>query len=314
MKSRPHHPPIAVVGAGAVGPFGADWRAGLATLDPSAELPLEPLEDAAQAKARKLMSRPARLAALAMKAALRDAGWASDPSSVGCFLGVGASGGSMEELEALLAASAGPEGFSLERFGQQGLAACNPLFAFQLMNNFTLCHGAILNGILGPNAAFFSQGSGTVHALDEACWALAEGTCDRALAGGADSALHPVTRAELRRESRMTPGVPLAEGAAVLALARRAESPLAWVDDVNARPVDLVVRARSCSDELYITLPKCRLIDMTLESGEALAATPALAWVRALLELQAGRAERAMVVTVGPYRAVSQVVLSRSRP
>ena len=89
--------------------------------------------------------------------------------------------------------------FSLARFGEHGLGACNPLLAFQLMNNFTMCHGAILEGVGGPNGALFSRGAGTTAALIQAVHAIRQEDCDHAVAGGADSATHPVTRAELAR-------------------------------------------------------------------------------------------------------------------
>ncbi len=108
--------------------------------------------------------------------------------------------------------------FQLDRFGDAGLRAANPLFAFQLMNNFTLCHGAILAGLGGPNAAFFSRGAGTVRALREAAFAIAEADAPAVLAGGADSALHPVTAWELARGG--TQARP-SEAAAVVALSAR---------------------------------------------------------------------------------------------
>ena len=55
-------------------------------------------------------------------------------------------------------------------------------------------------GARAPNAALFSRGVGTVLALAEAHHAVASGECELALGGGADSALHPVTWAELRRD------------------------------------------------------------------------------------------------------------------
>ena len=142
------------------------------------------------------MSRSAILASMATDAALRETGWHTLPrregtlEDVGFYLGVGASGGSVTELTAMLAASVENRELSLTRFGNQGLAAVNPLFAFQLMNNFTLCHSAILHGTQGPNAAFFSRGTGTVVALLEAAHAILEDECGRALAGGADSGVH----------------------------------------------------------------------------------------------------------------------------
>src|SRR5258706_3792825 len=119
----------------------------------------------------------------------------------------------------MLAESLDSGSFSLARFGRQGLAACNPLFAFQLMNNFTLCHGAILAGLGGPNGALFSRGAGTFESLGAALDSLESAACDRALAGGADSAHHPVTRAELQREGLLDPRSGASEGSALLALA-----------------------------------------------------------------------------------------------
>jgi hypothetical protein len=89
---------------------------------------------------------------------------------------------------------------SLARLGADGLLASNPLDTFRVLNNFTMCHGAILEGTTGPNGAFFSRGTGTVHALAEAVHAIESGDCERALAGGSDTALHPATWAELARD------------------------------------------------------------------------------------------------------------------
>ena len=113
--------------------------------------PLSPAQEPCEKRQRKLMSRAAYLGAAAVKAALTSAGWTGS-SDVGLFMGVGASGGEMSELEAMLGPSLDATGLDLGRFGTTGLGAANPLFAFQLMNNFTLCHGAILSGLEGPNA------------------------------------------------------------------------------------------------------------------------------------------------------------------
>lgn len=232
--------PVPIVGAGAVCAHGLQWRGLSQTLRSgdaqprlSSELAashpgtrsfelesLSPPETLVERRARLLMSRGAILAAMATSAVLRDAGWSGRLDDVGFFLGVGASGGSLEQLTAMLAASVDDGGFSLARFGEQGLAAVNPLFAFQLMNNFTLCHSAIFHGTQGPNAAFFSRGTGTVIALLEAAHAVADEECSRALAGGADSSVHSVTWAELVREGWAERGLVPGEGAALLALAR----------------------------------------------------------------------------------------------
>jgi len=150
-------------------------------------------------RARKMMAPAAVLATAAVDQLLRELRW-DDCEAIGCYLGVGASGGAIEDFIALLRESLADGSFSTARFGTRGLAACNPLLAFQLMNNFTMCHAAIYAGLGGPNGALFSRGAGTVIALAEAVHAVASGDCDRAIAGGADAPTHPATLAELARE------------------------------------------------------------------------------------------------------------------
>ena len=292
-----------------VGAFGSDWHALLDALDESgadAQLALDALESREAVRARKLMSRGARLGALAIAKALDDAGWSGQLEDIGAFFGVGASGGSLEDLEAILAKSAGPRGFSLEAFGGAGLLACNPLLAFQLMNNFTLCHGAILAGTAGPNAAFFARGSGTAFALAEAIHALAEGDATRVLAGGADTALHPVTRDELARDAWLARGLKPAEGAAVLALCPVKDGLTRigdvcvgeWADELAVRPDDLLVTT-GCTTELRRRFAGYeRHLDASA-LGDSLAATPALCWVLGHLLISAGRATSVLAVTGG---------------
>jgi hypothetical protein len=270
--------PIPIAGAAAVTPLGFEWRGLSKATAAAARVP--PLPDVLPPRLAGMASPAARFAALAMKLCLDDAGWQDGREHIGVYLGVGASGGAMSELDHMLAESleqasfAGQDSgtFSLARFGKEGLAACNPLFAFQLMNNFTLCHGAILSGLGGPNGAFFSRGAGTFEALGAAIDALDGGDCARALAGGADTALHPVTEAELRREGCTAV---LSEGAALLALGGPPSGAVleGWAPGECDEPCDVVIGPLL---------------------GEALAATPAIAWVAALDAIHAG-ARRVLV-------------------
>jgi hypothetical protein len=315
---------VAIVGAGAVSAFGLGWRGlggavvegkplrssahALAATHPgieAAQVPaLAPAQDAGDGRQRKLMSRGARLAAVVMREALRDARWSEGREEVGAFLGVGASGGAMDELTAML---------------QAGITACNPLFAFQLMNNFTLCHGAILEGVGGPNGAFFSRGGGTVRALREALATVNTGECERALAGGSDSALHPVTWAELGREGFAARGLVPGEGAGLLALSSRPEdTALAWMERCDVLPVERLSRVLAESHgqadtvltaawgpgiagELGSTVARLGVpvSDTVSVLGEALAASPALAWAAAVDLLAQGRAHRVLVLSLG---------------
>jgi 3-oxoacyl-[acyl-carrier-protein] synthase II len=320
---------ISVVAVSAVSAFGFEWR-GLARLAggpgrftrsvqleashpgiEAGEVPPFPAGvDTADAKARKLMSRGARLAAVAARGLMREGAFEGDEvSAAGFYLAVGASGGAPEELRAMLAASMDEGRFSLARFGREGLAACSPLFAFQLMNNFTLCHAAILEGTRGPNGSYFSRGAGTAGALVEAAQALKSGECERAFAGGADSALHPVTWAELLRAegAGRVPG----EGAALLALEAGPAKALAYLAGaavVSGRESDPVAQAIAQAEGedadlvLYSGLgaaafPKARAIDLTGLFGEAMAATPALGWATAVDALVSGAARRVLVVS-----------------
>lgn len=328
--------PVPIVGAGAVSAHGIEWRglggilrAGGCRPTPSVELAashpgtlsfevasLARPESVLEKRARLLMSRSAVLCAMASAAVLGDAGWREDLEDVGFYLGVGASGGSIDQLTAMLAASVQGRELSLARFGDQGLAAVNPLFAFQLMNNFTLCHSAIFHGTQGPNAAFFSRGTGTVVALLEAAHALVDKECGRALAGGADSSVHAVTWAELVREGWAERGLIPGEGAALLALGHPTATArvLGFLDyvsvtghgDLDTSGVDAVIVAPwgpPALDSLlafaHAALPDRPVFDVSTILGESLAASPALAWTVALDLLASEQLHRVLVLSRG---------------
>ncbi len=339
-------PRAAIVGLSAVSAHGLDWR-GLAqalasgTLRPAPSRQLAsshpatlasevaaipPAREVGDAKTRRLMSRAAHLAALAMRDALDDAGWTTGREEIGCFLGVGSSGGPMEELAAILRASVrgqGPEAtIDWPRFCKEGLAAAHPLLAFHLLGNFVLCHGSILAGLGGPNRAFYSRGAGTVTALVEACWALKEGECSRTLWGGADSALHLATFVELSLEGRLARGWTPGEGAAVLALAADAERPLAWLEGASVQPGDLA--ALTDGADLAILAPwgpparealrdlvpaQAQVLDLSTSLADPLAAGPALACAAAVDAL--GSARRAVVLVRGVDEVTAAVRLAR---
>lgn len=357
-------PPVGIRGAGALSAHGAGWVGlGRALLDgarylrPSIALArshpgtaaseidaLPEPDDPRDKRARMLMSRPALFASVATRAALaaygqadKESGGSARGERLGLYLGVGASGGSMEQLTAMLGASIEAQQLSLARFGDAGLRACNPLFAFQLMNNFTLCHSAMLHGIGGPNAAFFSRGSGTVAALSEAVHALREGDCTRALAGAADSCVHPVTWAELCRDGHAARGLIPGEAAGVLALQAGLEGALAQIDHCAIHPawagalaaiVDDAAPAGAAIDGVVLapwgTPPRAELtdfirrrladvpiVDITAALGESLAASPALAWIVALDLLRAGVVRRALTLTAGVDGDLGVAVFSR---
>lgn len=266
------------------------------------------------------LSRSALLAAVAVRRALAEAEWSEGREEIGYFLGVGASGCSIAEIEAMLTIALKEEHLSLALMGSQALSACNPLFAFQAMHNFTLCHGAIAEELGGPNAAFYSRGAGTVGALEEAVSALEEQLCHRVLAGGADTLLHPLTWAELLTDGAAARGLIPGEGAAILALSRSSPRSLAAIEkcgaysgpsslaqkleralaDLGHREIDCIAIApwgepprQQLRSFAAAQFPGAVILDVTAKLGECVAASPALGWVAAidaLLERGAGRA------------------------
>lgn len=301
---------------------------------------LSTLSDVApDSRQRKQMSRAAFLALRLLRQLLDDAQFTEGRQEIGAFLGVGSSGAALDELSALLANSVDDGAFSLQRFGERGLYAANPLLAFQLMNNFTLCHGTIDCRLGGPSGAYFSRGAGTVFALHAASWAILDGDCTRALAGGADSALHPVTRSELDRQGALAAGLSPGEGAAALALDAHSTSDLelfacAVVPGEPASAPESLLRvldAESLSSAACAVLSSDVMqdIDTVVTSGatsslrnlfaehiarhftaspvhhietatvESLAASPALAWFSAVEHLRAKSARRVIVLSAG---------------
>lgn len=330
---------IAIAHTAALSAFGTGTRGLANALASGAALPGLPAEEPlANPRARKMMSRAAYLAARCLADLLRDAHWTDARDRIGYFLGVGASGGSLDDVTALLDESIVDCALSLPKFGDRGLAACNPLLAFQLMNNFTLCHGAILEGIGGPNGAFFSRGAGTVAAISEAAHAVRTRDCTLAFAGGADTATHVVTVAELTRDGFITRGLTPSDGAALITLA-----PATTDDDVlidgcahasgRGRPLidaldDAVSRAGAPSQVTAVVVAPwgppaadalrsfvaaryagATVLD-TSALGECLAASAALAVVTGVDHLASTRG-RVLVLSLGVDGDPGVVVLSR---
>jgi len=174
------------------------------------------------------------------------------------------------------------------------------------MNNFTLCHGAILESVGGPNGALFSRGAGTVAAIAEAVHAIASGECARAITGGADAPTHPATLAELAREGFVARGLRVSDGAGLLALARCAIAsgrgrPIHEALDEITRGldrIDLVVVAPwgPPADDALRSFATRYAAPVVATDTECLAATAALAVIAAAARLDRGRA---LVLTLG---------------
>lgn len=327
---------MAVIGAGLASPAGFAWRGlvdalaatqpapsrGLAATHPTVvgyEVPAIPdAIDVGDRKLHRLMSRGARLGAVAMRAALDDAGVVGERrEAAGCFFGVGASNSAPDELDAVLRAATDDAGaWSERKMCEKGLKVFHPLRTFALMPNMTLCHAAIALGTRGPSAAMFSRGSGTVASLIEAAWAIADGTCEVAIAGGADTAHDCLTWSELRRERARVDLVP-GEGGAALVLGADGPEARAWITGAVVRR-DVVPRALlgELGESRIVVLagvPADQVvgIDATVidanQLGEALAASAALGWCIALDAIATHEASSVTVLSAGPDDHVAAV-------
>lgn len=309
---------VAVIGAGIRAAHGKGWRT-LATGAQKQAIPIDEPTSPQETRARRLMSRPALMATLATKDLLADLSNVLDGAqkrALGLFVGVGSSCGDMHELRAMLQASIHEGVFDLARFGDEGLRACNPLYAFQLMNNFTMCHPAIVHELTGPNACLFSRGAGTVFALVEAVASVREGLCEHALVGGADSCLHPVTLFEMQAHPYQVddPG----EGAALIAVAaENVSSALAYIENVwivqASQPLQDLVFDIGHTDAI-VSFGRGERLNTLVASmlqacdkapkqhflghvfGETLAAGPAIGWCVALDLIVTGDAQRVAAV------------------
>lgn len=316
--------PVAVIGAGCASPAGfADGALGAALLAGApllaasqalgathpgvigGEVPAIPAShEVGDRKLHRLMSRGARLGSIAARTALEHAGLdagARDPAA--WFCGVGTSGSAPAEIEAVVQASLDADhAWSERRMCERGLKVFHPLRTFALMPNMTLCHSAIAFGVRGPSAAVFSRGGGTADALALAAWAIADGECVTAIAGGADTALDGLTWAELVREGHVERGLVPGEGAGTIVIARSPACALAWITGAAARTAggDLSRAVREVLDEVgaaetYVlaawgalaeaaraVIGDARVLDQCAVIGDALAAAPALAWCAAI--------------------------------
>lgn len=154
-----------------------------------------PLPDARQhlatPKLRKLMSDDALLATVAARLACAESGLARaadrtvPDERLGAYVACGIGAAGWRELVPVFRDSVGDDGrLSLARLGERGLRRCNPLFAFQVLQNMALCFISIEESIRGENLALAPWDAGGAATLGEALAALQVRRVDAAVACG----------------------------------------------------------------------------------------------------------------------------------
>lgn len=179
-------------------------------------------------KALKLTDRRTRLAVAACATAVADAGICGEAlEGAGVLLGTASSDLLAADLARALAPDPGRRSATdVPFFAGRVLDGLNPLWLLQVLPNLASAHVAIQLGARGPNSTAMTDAAAGLQAIGEAASWIAGGECDAAVAGGADTAMHPVAWAGYEQAGlfepdasgrRFAPG----EGSAALVLEAR---------------------------------------------------------------------------------------------
>jgi 3-oxoacyl-[acyl-carrier-protein] synthase II len=282
---------VAITGVGAVTPLGVGartlherWSAGHSGIEDGLGRcdEFEPKEHLSVKEVRR-SDRFTQLALTAAGEALGDAGLSDgvpgDPDRSACVIGTGIGGITTIEEQHTIMEERGPEKVS-------------PLGIPTLMANAASGVVSMKYGLRGQSFGTVSACSAGAHAIGMAARLIAYGDADRALAGGAESTLTPLTIAGFTKMEALSKmgvsrpfdarrdGFVLGEGAGVLVLEEEAAA-----RERGARILGLLKGYASTSDAYHLTAPEPdgrgarRAIELALEDAGA---TPAdVAYVNA---------------------------------
>jgi 3-oxoacyl-[acyl-carrier-protein] synthase II len=252
---------VVVTGVGAITPLGAGahtlherWAAGVCAVD-GGEAPcsgFDPLDTMSRKEARRA-DRFTQLALAAADEAMSDAGLsggdAVSPERIGSIVGTGIGG--LATLEN-----------NQEQLLDRGASAVSPLAVPLMMGNAGAAAIALRYGLLGPCFGVVSACAAGANAIGSALRAIQSGEADVIIAGGAEAALTPLSRAsfaaldatshtgvsrpfDVRRD-----GFVMGEGAGMLVL-ESAESAQAR----GARPLGRLTGYGTTCDAHHLTAP-----------------------------------------------------------
>jgi 3-oxoacyl-[acyl-carrier-protein] synthase II len=188
----------------------------------------------------KVMARTIQLAVAGAQRALEDGKVDKsklEPTRFGVEFGAGLIATELPDLveAACLSANCQPGRVDLEKWGEQGLPAIQPLWMLKYLPNMLACHVSILHDARGPNNSITESDVASLLALGEAYRILVRDQADFFLVGGAESKLNPLSlvrqclfeRLSHRNEEpakacrpfdRQRDGLVLGEGAGVFAV------------------------------------------------------------------------------------------------
>jgi 3-oxoacyl-[acyl-carrier-protein] synthase II len=210
-----------ITGIGIVSPIGLDagsfWRSldeghsgvrTIRTFDTSGlpvhmagEIPDFDARDFVDKKDRrglKVMARTIQLAVAGAQRALEDGKVDKsklDPARFGVEFGAGMIATELPDLADAAAVSANcqPSRVDLDRWGEVGIPAIQPLWMLKYLPNMLACHISILHDAQGPNNSITENDAAGLLALGEAYRILARDQADFFLVGGAESKINPLS-------------------------------------------------------------------------------------------------------------------------
>ncbi len=151
-----------------------------------------------QRKSLRMMARTIELAVCAAQLALNDGKVDKsklNPDRFGVEFGAGLIASELPELAdaACVSANCQPGSVDLEKWGEQGLAAIQPLWMLKYLPNMLASHVSILHDARGPNNSITECDVASLLALGEAYRILCRDQADFFLVGGAESKINPLS-------------------------------------------------------------------------------------------------------------------------
>jgi 3-oxoacyl-[acyl-carrier-protein] synthase II len=149
-------------------------------------------------KSLRVMARTIQLAVAGAQRALED-GLVDksklDPTRFGVEFGAGLIATELLDLAdaARVSANCQPGRVDLEKWGDQGIPAIQPLWMLKYLPNMLACHISILHDAQGPNNSITESDVASLLALGEAYRILVRDQADFFLVGGAESKLNPLS-------------------------------------------------------------------------------------------------------------------------
>lgn len=164
-------------------------------------------------KAVKVMARDIELAVIAAYLAVKDAGLKTKcivdrgevegPTDIDCTrfganIGAGLICADLKELAGALAVAAkkpesvGDRGFSLAKWGNEGMTHLTPLWLLKFLPNMLACHVTIVHDCQAPSNTLTCGEASSHLAIGEAYRTIKRGAADICICGGAESKINPM--------------------------------------------------------------------------------------------------------------------------